>query len=409
MEETTLLEVLTKWNPWEKEISIGIKRLEYLRQIYPYLERKEVLVLKGMRRSGKSTILKQLMNELMVKGIDKKQILYLNLDDYNFANDLNLNLFEEVLKAYTSYSKNKKKIYFFIDEAQKIEGWERWVRTKYDLNENIKFVVSGSSASLLSKELSTLLTGRNLSFKILPLSFKEFLEFRKNGSLDEYLTFGGFPEVVLEKSEEKKLFILRQYFEDIIHKDIVERYDVRNAKQLIEIARYLVSVTGSKISLNKLSKVFGLSRDTLALYVSYMIDAYLLYEVSYFSYSAKIKHEVNKLPKLYVLDNGLINVVSIRYSKNRGQMFENTVLIKLVEHFDEVNYWSELKSEVDFIAGTTVINVTATDKIPEREMAGLFDFTKEHKNFSLLLITESTTKEDRISLIDFLKKTPETR
>ena len=167
MDEETIIEVLKRWNPWEKEIQTGVKRPQYLERIYPYFDRKEIIVLKGVRRSGKSTIIRQLITDLIKNGVDRKQVIYLNLDDYNFANDLRLELFEQVIKTYKSYSKNKKRIYFFIDESQKIEGWEKWVRTKYDLGENIKFVVSGSCASLLSKELSTLLTGRNLSFDIM--------------------------------------------------------------------------------------------------------------------------------------------------------------------------------------------------------------------------------------------------
>ena len=405
MDEATIIEILKKWNPWERKLDFGVKRPYYIKKIYPYFERKEVLVLKGIRRSGKSTLMKQLIRELIKNRVDKKQVLYLNLDDYNLANDLKISLFEDVLNAYIKYSGNKNKIYFFIDEIQKIDGWEKWIRTKYDLNENIKFTISGSTASLLSKKLSTLLTGRNLSFKIMPLSFKEFTEFKKDGLLEEYLKFGGFPEVVLEKSEDKKLFILHQYFEDIIYKDIVERYNIRNAKQLVELARYFVSASGSKASFNKLSNVFGLSNDTLALYVSYMIDAYLLFEVTYFSFSAKIKHDVTKLSKLYALDNGLINVVSVKYSKSLGQMFENTVLVKLVESFDEVSYWSELKSEIDFIAGRIAINVTATDEIPDREFKGLNDFNKKHKNFSNLLITPNTKMKNVTTLQNFLTKT----
>ena len=404
MEEKTILDVLKRWNVWEKEIDVGIKRKEYIKKIYPYMERKEILVLKGIRRYGKSTILKQLMYELTKNKINKQQILYLNLEDYNFANKLNINLFEEVLKAYKNYSKNKKRTYFFIDEIQKIENWEKWIRTKYDLNENIKFIITGSSASLLSKELSTLLTGRNLSFKITPLSFAEFTEFSKNESLDKYLLFGGFPEVVLENDNDKKLLLLQQYFEDIIHKDIIDRYNIRNSKQLIELARYLVVNAGSKVSYNKLSKVFGLSDETIKLYVGYMIDAFLLFEVTYFSYSAKIKHDITKLSKLYVTDNGLVNVVSVKYSKDKGKMFENTVLIKLLEKYDEISYWSELKSEVDFVIKDAAINVTATDKLPAREFKGLEDFQKKHKNFNLLLITESTTKDNIISITDFLKE-----
>lgn len=403
MDAKTIIEVLKKWNPWEKEIDAGIKRPKYIDFIFPFFERKEIIVFKGVRRSGKSTILKQLILKLLEKGVEKKQILYLNLEDYNFSNNLDLGLFEQVLNAYKKYSNNEKKTYFFIDEIQKISDWEKWIRTKYDLNENIKFVVTGSSASLLSKELSTLLTGRILSFKVLPLSFMEFLEFSKKGSLEEYLAFGGFPEVVLEKSEEKKLFLLQQYFEDIIHKDIIDRYNIRNTKQLIELARYLVSTSSSKVSFNKLSRVFGISKDTISLYASYMIDAYLLIEVTYFSYSAKIRHDVTKLAKFYAIDNGLINVTTIKYSKNLGQMYENTVLIKLLENFDEISYWSELKSEVDFIAENKAINVTATDNVHERERKGLNEFKRKHKNFLTVLITKSTNKNGLISIKKFLE------
>jgi uncharacterized protein len=404
MDEETIIKVLKKWNPWEKKLEAGIKRPRYIEKIFPYLKRKEAVVLKGIRRSGKSTIVRQLILELLRNGVGKTQVLYLNLEDYNFANDLNVELFEKALRAYKKYSGNKGKVYFFIDEIQKIEGWERWVRTKYDVGENIKFVLTGSSASLLSREFSTLLTGRILSFKIMTLSFSEFCEFGKTKSLEKYLKFGGFPEVVLENSEDKKTFLLQQYFEDIIHKDIIDGHNIRNAKQLMDIAKYLVSTAGSKVSFNKLSKVFGLSKDTISAYIGYMIDAYLLFEVTYFSYSAKTKHDVTKLPKLYALDNGLINIASIKYSENLGQMFENTTLIRLSERFEEISYWAELKSEVDFIVDNTAINVTATDRVPERELRGLDDFKKKNRYFSSLIITQSITMGMMSSLRDFLTK-----
>ncbi len=399
-----MLEVLKKWNLWEKKIDTGIKRKEYVRKIHSFMQRKEILVLKGIRRSGKSTIMKQLMAELVRKGIKKKSILYLNLEDYNFSGSLKIPLFEEALAAYRSYAKNKGKVYFFIDEAQKIPDWEKWIRTKYDIGDNIKFIISGSSASLLSKELSALLTGRNISFKIMPLSFKEFLMFNEKGKLNEYLLYGGFPEVVLEKSEEKKTIILQQYFEDIIHKDIIDRYNIRNPKQLLDIARYLISNAGAKASVNKLGKVFGLSKDTISAYIGYMIDAFLLLEVTAFSYSAKIKHDVSKLPKLYAIDNGLINAVNVKYAKERWRLHENAVLAKLASEFDEVSYWADTGSEVDFIAGNRSINVTATDKIPEREFRGLEEFGKTHLQFMPTIITETTTKGIMISIADFLEQ-----
>lgn len=398
-----IIEILKRWNPWEKEIDTGINRPFYIRKIYPYLERKEIIVLKGIRRSGKSTIAKQLMAELMGSGISRKQILYLNLEDFRFADNLTIGLFEEVLKAYLDYSENKKKTYFFIDEIQKIPRWEQWIRTKYDLNDDIRFIISGSSASLLSKELSTLLTGRNISFTIFPLSFKEFRAFRKEGSLEEYMTFGGFPEVVLEDSEERKMTLLQQYFEDIVHKDIIDRYNIRNTKVIHDLARYLVSASGSKLSINKLSKVFGIAKDTLSAYINYMIDAFLLFEVTYFSFSAKIRHDISKLPKLYSIDNGLINAVSTKYSKNIGQMFENTVFIKVVEQNKEISYWGESESEVDFIVDNKAINVTAADKIPEREAKGLEDFSKQFRKFSKMIVCRSFKSQDSIPIIEFLE------
>ena len=404
MNEKTIIKILEEWNPWEKTISAGVLRKKYLNQILPWIERKEVIVLKGIRRSGKSTIIQQLIQELLNKDIRAEQILYLNLDDYNFLNNLDLDLLEDVLKAYLENKKNKEKTYMFIDEVQKIPGWEKWILTKYEQGKNIKFIVTGSSASMLSKELSTLLTGRNISFTVMPLTFQEFLTFSATKSVEEYLIFGGFPEIVLEPNEEKKKSLLQQYFADIIHRDIVDRYRIRNAKQLLEIARYLVSSAGGRISVKRLSKIFGISHQTLSIYISYMIDAYLLYEVPWFSYSLKTRHDVTKLPKLYVLDNGLVNAVNIKYKGNRGQMFENTVLIYLAEKYKEVHYWSEGQSEVDFLVEKKAINVTATDEIPEREMKCLKDFQKKNKQFSLTLVTASVTNGKMISLEEFLRE-----
>ena len=399
-----VIEILKKWNPWEREMQEGVKRKEYIKRIFPFMERKEIIVLKGIRRSGKSTIIKQLINELLRNGTDKGQVLYINLEDYGFANNLNLGLFDIIFEEYKNYTKNKKTTYFFIDEAQKIKSWEKWVRTKYDLSENIKFIVTGSSASLLSKEFSALLTGRNISFTILPLSFKEYCFFTKKEDFEEYISRGGFPEVVLEKSDEKKNYLLQQYFEDIIHKDIIDRYNIRNTKQIINLARYLISSSSSKVSINKLSKVFGIAKDTIATYISYMVDAYLLAEVSYFSYSAKTKHDVSKLPKFYALDNGFIRIANTKYSENTGQMFENSVFIKLLEKYKEISYWGELSSEVDFIINKTAINVTSTDDIPKREFKGLEEFNKKFKDFTTIIVSNTLKKDRIIPIKDFLNQ-----
>ena len=402
MEEKIIIEVLKMWNPWGQKIESGILRKEYIKKIYPLLERKEVLVFKGIRRCGKSTILRQLIEQLIDHGASKNQVLYLNLEDYNFSGELKISLFEQVLSAYLGYTKNKKKIFFFIDEVQKIDGWERYIRTLYDQNRNIKFIVTGSSTKLLSKELSTLLTGRNLSLIIHPLAFREYQLFSKKKGLAEFLQYGGFPEVVLEKSIEKKMRLLRQYFEDILYKDIIGRHAIRNAKQVIELATYLISTSGSKERANRLSKEFGISNEIISLYISYMVEAFLLIEAKFFSYSIKTRHDVAKLPKYYAADNGLINAVNVGYTRNKGQMYENAVAVKLNQEYGDISYWSDQQSEVDFVVSRRAINVTATDDVHQREWKGLAEFGAYHRNFASTLITESGKEEKTISLVDFL-------
>jgi len=400
--ETDLLNVLQEWNIWEREIDYGIKRKKYLNKIFPLIERKEIIVIKGIRRSGKSTIMKQLMKELVKQGANKKQILYLNLEDYNLRESLSLELLEKTYQTYLKYSKNKKITYYFIDEIQNIIGWEHFLRTKYDLKEKIKFIITGSNASLLSKELSTLLTGRNLTFQVKTLSLSEFYQFKKNGEIEEFLTFGGFPEVILEKNPLNKKILLQQYFEDIINKDIIARNKLRNVELVFNLAKFLIENSGGKISLNKLAKTFGVSDDTIAAYISYMIDSYLLIKVPFFSYSLKKRHSVLTKPKYYATDNGLIYITSLKFSEDLGKRYENSVLLKIYEGTDDITYWSK-DNEVDFVYDQKAVNVTATDKIPEREFLGLKEFKKYHKHFELILVSKKEETKDDINVIPFEK------
>ncbi|MDD9954289.1 MAG: ATP-binding protein [Candidatus Woesearchaeota archaeon] len=402
MERNDLIKTLERWNIWERNRDVGILRPEYIENLSRYLQDKEILVLKGIRRCGKSTIVQQLMQKLVESGVERRQVLYVNLEDYNFINELSLEFLDELLLAYKEHTENKKRVYFFIDEIQAVEGWERWVRTYYDRGDDIKFIVTGSNASLLSKELSTLLTGRSISFTIYPLSYKEFLSFKKNSSFEEYLEFGGFPAVVLKRTKEKKNALLEEYFSTIIHRDIIERHAVRNPKQLFSLARHLVSTPGSKVSVNKLSKTFGVAKDTLAVYIGYLVDVFLLQEVPFFSFSAKKRYDVAKLPKYYVLDNGFVNMVNVKYSQNLGWLYENSVLIHLARQFQEVNYWSDGSSEVDFVVEKVAINVTATDDVPEREYAGIDAFAKKHKGFAQILITKREEADMRTPIEKFL-------
>jgi hypothetical protein len=372
----------------------GVQRDYYIQKLMPSLERKEILILKGIRRSGKTTILKQLIQYLVKKkGVKKENIIYVNFDDFNFLPHLKI----ELLELMMGTRNKKEKQYLFLDEIQKIPSFESWLKTYYDRAENIKFIVSGSNASLLAKDMGTLLTGRNLTFEIFPLSYKEFLDFKPKGNLAEYMEFGGFPEVVLEENKEEKLNLLRNYLNDIINKDILQRRSIRDQKKVLLFAQHILSNPGIKISINKLAKLTDTSKDTVSKYLEYMADAYILIETAYFSYSTKAKFHQTQSPKYYALDNGFYRVNTTRNQK--GIQSENMVAVTLRRKTENLFYWSEGKSEVDFVSDGTAINITTAKEIHPRETKGLQDLRSKHKSLKkyILLNPEKKEVKDNIS------------
>lgn len=402
--EENLLNLLDAWNLWSHDVETGVERTQCIKRIKPLLERKEILIIKGIRRSGKSTIMRQIMKHLLMEGIGKEQLLYLNMEDYNLKDSLQLGLLEKTLKVYEENIKKNGKTYFFIDEVQMIPEWERFLRTLYDLKRDIKFIVSGSNASLLSKELATKLTGRNLTIQIRTLNFSEFRDFKKKADIDEFFTYGGFPEVVLERDVSKKKILLQQYFEDIINKDVLARHSIRNSEVVFDLARYLIENSGRKQSMNKLSKALGIDDKTAHEYISYMIDAYLIIKVPFFSYSVKKRFNRMTQPKYYSADNGFMQITSLHFTDDLGKFFENAVLLEIAGKANDVAYWSD-KSEVDFVYERRAVNATIAKEVPKREFDGLSEFRQKHKQFEVLVVskkgTVANTDINTVSFRDF--------
>ncbi|MFT4311710.1 MAG: ATP-binding protein [Candidatus Woesearchaeota archaeon] len=400
--DAALLKTLKKENLWDQEQDAGIERSLYLQEIQEYLPRKEIIVLKGVRRCGKSTLMKQLMKRLIKQNVAKEQLLYINLESYELRNSHSLELFEKILEIYKQHINSNKKIYFFIDEIQVISQWERFLRTVYDRNEEIKFIVSGSNASLLSKELSTLLTGRNITLEIKPLSFEEYKYFTLKPQLEEFQLFGGFPEVVLEQSPKLKKVLLEQYFEDILVKDVIQRHNIKNGENVKNLAKYLIENSGSRFSFHSLAKALKIDKESVENYINAMKDAYLFIQVKHFSYSYKRRFDKNIQPKYYISDNGFFQIINTT-KQNKGMKFENLVAIRLSQTNEEIMYWLK-NTEVDFIAKDFAINVTIdTTNIKEREFQGLLDFKKKHKEFNLLLVTpeKNYDKHDSIKFVSY--------
>jgi len=292
------------------------------------------LIVSGIRRCGKSTLLFQLLNQKY------PDALYVNFEDprlYEFS-PADFSRLDESIRASGS------RVLFF-DEIQIIPEWERYVRQKLD--EDYKLVITGSNASLLSRELGTRLTGRHITKELFPFSYHEFCSFKElsynKTSLLNYLATGGFPEYVKQGVPE----ILSQLFEDILIRDIAVRYGVRDIKTLQRLAFYLLSNVGKLITGNRLKILFEIgSTSTVMEYLSHLEYSYLLHFVPKFSYS--LRKQIANPRKVYAIDTGLINVNSGSFSDDNGRKFENLIYLHLRQKYREIYYYAE-KNECDFV------------------------------------------------------------
>ncbi len=357
-----IMHILADWNMWWEthevpEILLGRERGKS-EELIDLLELREIKIVTGVRRSGKTTLLYQVIDHLLKSGVSPENILFINFEDAALAHYAP----DEIYKSYLSLLNPTLDNFVFIDEAQRKPGWEHWIRKMYDLKHAVNFFVSGSSADLLKKEYSTLLTGRNISMDVFPMSFYEFLDFsdvrvksvelvgtetrsKVLFCLTKYLEWGGFPEVFFV-DEKYKRRLLSQYFEDIIYKDIVDRYGTNPGKTR-ELGVYLLTNIANPVSKRKVRNALGFGLDTISDYIAYMTEAYLLYAVPIYSPSLKVQSANPK--KIYCIDTGLRNSASFKFSGDIGRLAENAVFVELKRRAKEVFYWKNATGEVDFI------------------------------------------------------------
>ena len=236
-------------------------------------------------------------------------------------------------------------LYYFFDEVQNVDNWEIFIRNLHDKQKVI--CVTGSNASLLSRELGTKLTGRNIQIELLPFSFKEYVSFKKikaeEATFEHYLVEGGFPDYLKTANKE----VLQQLFKDIVYRDIIVRHSVRNDKVLISIALYLISNAGKEFSYTNIKNTFGVgSVNTVMDYISWFEDSYLLFTVPKFSWS--LKSVAISPKKVYVIDTGFGDANSLSFSNDTGRLFENAVYLQLRRTYKDLYYFRE-KGECDFV------------------------------------------------------------
>ncbi|MDR0969710.1 MAG: ATP-binding protein [Lentimicrobiaceae bacterium] len=314
------------------EHDFGVRRdlLAELRATESY-----AVVLSGIRRCGKSTLMQQVLKQ------SEQPTFYINFDDprlFRFEMQ-DFQLLDNIISA-------QKATVLFFDEIQVVEGWELYVRQKLD--EGFLVFVTGSNASLLSRELGTKLTGRHISKELFPFSYTEFLSCKNLGAGEEsfkhYFETGGFPEYIKTLHADMPAMLLQ----DILYRDIAVRHGVRDIRALKQLTVFALSNVGNLITANKIYQSLGIKTVTTVLeYFSFLEDAYLLAFMPKFSYSLKVQ-SVNPR-KMYVVDSAIIQAVSVSFSKDLGHILENIIYWELRRNFKELYYFKENNRECDFV------------------------------------------------------------
>lgn len=359
---SAILEALAPWNSWGTgQLDPGVPR-RIVSRLEPFLDTREVVALVGPRRAGKTTVLLQLMAALAQRGVEQKALLHVNFEEPALGPELGIELLEKLYRAFRSEIYPTGRAYLFLDEIQHVVGWERWVRARNE-SEDVKIFLTGSSARLMSRELGTLLTGRHVTFRVWPLDFREFLRFRgieppaeprlagtpaeMQHALLDYLRWGGFPEVVLAQDDERRHVLLRQYFDDILFKDIALRHEVRGLVALRNLAVHLLGQTASLVSLKRIAGVFEVSLDLARAYCAHLEEAFLVSWTPFFS--LKTPERLRRPRKVHAVDTGLRNAVSLSGSPDRGRLAETAVHNALAQgRNDGVFYWQG-DGEVDLL------------------------------------------------------------
>lgn len=423
MDKEKIIEILNEWNFWKRDIESGIPREKYLNKILQFIRSYKITSIVGVRRSGKSTLIKQIAKTLIEGGIPRNEILIINFEEPQFEN-VNVNFLVQIYQSYREILRPVGKPYIFLDEIQNVKNWEKFVRSINEKKE-AHLIISGSSSKLLSEELATVLTGRQLYFEVFPLSFEEFLDFKNirikekkdvvlntleiKSFFREYLSFGGFPEIVLNSNEEFKRRVLLSYYEDIISRDIVQRFKVKKIEQLKAVVQFYLTNISSHISFNSVSRFVKLPVETVRRFSSYLEISDLVFFLKRFSFS--VKEQENSTRKVYSIDVGLSNMVGFKFSKDLGKTAENIVALKLkvlqrLSPLTEIYYWKNHygDKEVDFVIkeGTKVKNLiqvcwdVSNEKTKKREMNGLLKAMEEFKLAEGVVITEDWESKEEI-------------
>ena len=373
-----------------------IKREKYLKNIRGFYDQDLIKVITGIRRSGKSTLLKQIIDELKESGVNKEKIIYINFEDIEMSfikNDMDLNSYIK------KQIKDDQKYYLLFDEIQNVIDWEKAVNS-FKATKNVSIFITGSNSNLLSGELATLLAGRYVSFKIQPFSFKEVCDLKGIEDKDEiekafedYMKWGGMPQRFYFKDEQETKNYLMDLYDSIVVKDIISRYKVKDVELLNKILEYLMSTPAQQFSVTNIVNFLknenrNCSNETLYNYLSYITNSFIMNKAK--RYDIKGKRVLSTNDKYYLTDLGLGQVKSSIKTKGKGSVLENIVYNELINRGYEVLVGKSDSSEIDFIASyfdekiyVQVAYILADDSVVEREFGAFKSIEDNYPKYVL--------------------------
>lgn len=393
-----------------------IKRPRYMQFLESFQDSEPVKVLTGIRRSGKTYLMKMFIDHLQRTGVGRDQIVHVNFEDFAFAD---LRTARDLYDYVHVHQHRTKRTYLFFDEIQHVAEWQRAVNSfRVDMDADI--YITGSNAYLLSGELATLLTGRYVELPVFPLSFKEYYDFKggqREGAyqlLQDYLANGGFPAVALAQSQPLKVALKNGIYDSILLSDIALRAQTRNDQALVALCDYLMSEVGNLLSATKISNAmratgYRIAPATVINYLQLLEQSFLFYRAR--RYDLRGKKLLSTQDKYYVVDNGLRNTRLHRApTDNFGHQLENLVYLELLRRGCAVDVGKLGEREIDFVArkGEQAVYYQVTQRIPEnstRETDNLKKIPDGYQKVLLTLDQLATGNVDGIrveSLLDWL-------
>lgn len=387
-----------------------IKREMYLKKIRDSYDSELIKIIVGVRRSGKSVLIMQIIEELKEKGIDENHIIYINFEDYDYTDYTNPKEFNKYVKEKI---KDKKKYYLFFDEIQNVQDFEKVINS-FRATMNVSIFITGSNSKVLSGDLATHLAGRYISIKMMPFTFSEYLELQKSQGINkekdeyfvEYIEWGGMPQIYNSTSMQERKMYLRDLYNTVILKDIVERNSIKDVNLLNRVIQFMMENIGGVISANSITKFLKsdnitTSVDTVLNYVEYINNSMIASKAS--RYNIRGKSVMTLLEKYYLVDLGLLQLKSSPIEKKVGGRLENIVYNELLARGYDVYIGKTDNGEIDFVVDNfgdrfyiQVADYLSSDEVIEREFGA---YKNVADNFPKYVITMDKMDYSRDGII----------